>query len=362
MNSQLIFIHFCALLAAASIHHPFVDFIANSAPNVAIKSSRILGALDRFYKELDGTFAKGIINRETARIYGSVDASTLWRLLCKENKSLEEHYHTLQELLEKVKADFKSNKVLLLMEFELYSFFGCHLRSLIFGTKSLISCGQCISLAVLNEARRIEMMDKYLNVPPKIIYMEHLREIVFVYSKLTRDDVVAGDCIMTSAVDFPTDMRSKFFYHCSDRLLLARPYYTPMGEEPPSFIKDYIQSEKDILKIEGETYINRTSQAYQVCKYWHTLTSYVSGEDIQLYFDATLDFNQNVVKLFLSINRLRMIWIVSSKCLNQMQRKELRNLCCTFDFIYNLNQLLEAGQSFSFRENLMDMIIESRLI
>ena len=368
MNLHFGLFQLFVFLATASVetsHQPFHDFVAISSPIFLSKyHPQISSTLNGFYKMLDETVAKGFQDIEKARIYRSVDAPSLWKLLCKENESLEKHYHELQKLLEIVNMYVKGSNKFLLMDLELFSYLGCYLRSLIFGTNVLIKSVQSLSLTVLNEARRANIMESYLNVPPNLFYMEHLREVIFVYSKLRNRDAVAGECILKDGLGFFPDMRTRFFYYCPDRALLNKAYYTSMSGEPPKFIKDFIHPEKDLIEIEDKKIIIFTSQAYLAYKYWHILTSYVSIDVVkQNYFDDNLNFTQNMAKLALGINKLNLSWLMHGKCLNHMQRKELRNLCCTFDFLYNYNQLLGAKHDFApHRKTLLSIIKESRLI
>ena len=363
MKLPLVQIQLFASLAVASIgtsHQSFRDFVAKSFPIFERESPSTFSYLDGFYAELDKTFVKSIEDKEKARVYESVDAPTMWKLLCKENESLEEHYHILQTLFEKVSVDRKSNNLLLKMGFEFFSYFGCYLRSLIFGTNVFINSGQVKTLAVLNETRRTEMMDKKLNITPKMYYMEHLREIQFVYSKLFNNKAVIGECILRNEVGLFPDMLSKFFYYCLDSSLLNKPYYTHMDGEPPKFIMDHLHPEKDYSEIEDKKVLSRTTQAYQVNKYWHILTSYVSSEIIwRSYFIDDISFSQNSLKLYLNINRVNQIW----KTNGTMLMEELRNLCCTFDFLYNYNQLLNAKENLlGQRKVLLSLIKEFRLL
>ena len=186
--------------------------------------------------------------------------------------------YILKKPIEKVKLHFNSNKVLLLMEFELSSYLGCYLRSSIFNTNVLFKSGQNLSLAVLNEVRRVKLMDQYLNVPPNMFYLEHLREMIVVYSKLNSNDAVAGECVLKDEVVFLPDMRSMYSYYCPDMSLLDKFYFTPLVVELPKFIMDYTHPIKDFIEIEENKFIAMTSQPYQVFRYWNILTSYVSDE------------------------------------------------------------------------------------
>ena len=66
--------------------------MANNTSILLRESPTFLKDLDSFYVKLDETISKGVLDKENARIYGSVDAPTLWSLLCKDYESLELHF------------------------------------------------------------------------------------------------------------------------------------------------------------------------------------------------------------------------------------------------------------------------------
>ena len=343
----LLFLSFFSFLDAASAritHQPFLDFIADSCPEAVRKCPQLLGSMQAFYDTMDETFYKAVLDPENAQLYRRIDAEMLWMLLCKENSSLQYHFNRVKRDLQKVHPYVKKNRKLALhlkMEFGMYyCYLGCHLRSLIFGTDRIINkASQSISLSALHEARRMEHLERWFKIPPNSFIQEHLVELIVTHSSLNEDEANVGNQVMESKFQIFQDVRSTFFFCNRDEFLTVQKKGFNLNCGVPEFIRKYTKTDRDIIVIDGREYLNKLGLGAQVFKYWLFLTAFVPSEIP--YYHTSLPFSQNMIMFIMRVSRLSEVWQKSGK-----QREELRNLCCTFDFLYNYNYLL--GDKYEF--------------
>ena len=347
---------------ARNYHQPAIDYISNNYPNVVRKCPELLGAVDKLYVMVNETFTKAILDPEKADVYQRVDAEVLWALLCQENPRLDQHLDKVEKLVAKVSEDVESSKTLkmiLCIEYNVsqYSFFGCYLRSLILKTTKAINSGKSTSLSALNWAREAELRVKFFNELPNSFYNEHLLELIWVYQALDNVEGMVAECVVRTKRELCVDVQSMYFLYLPDISLESNGYY--FSSKPPRFIQEYLRLERDYITIDGERCLSMFGLGALVNRYWNALTTFKIQEK---YYDTTLPFAQNVDRFRSRVINLNKLWLLSGKHLGQGMMMELRNLSCTYDFLYYYGQLIEFKYDLVPLEKALLKIVESNNI
>ena len=322
------------------------------------KHPGLLEVLDKFFVLLGETFYKAILDPEKAHTYKSIDTNILFAVLCIEDSRLKKSMNEIRKIEKKSTEDVESCKALkMILNMDLssnqISFLELYLRSLVFGTGKIVHSGKSIALGVLCKVREVETMIKHSKITPNTLYTDHLMALIWVYRELDMREKKVGDFIMDTRHEIFMDMGATFFFNFKDISLTTQ---FIVNDDPPTFIKDRLKLEKDYVTIYDNTILNNNSLGGLASKYWDTLGAY----KIQAkYYDITLPIARNIECLISKIFKLNKSWLSSGKHMSQIQKVELRNLCCTYDFLYYYSKLIEDEFDFSPLKNMLLLIVKT---
>ena len=335
-------------LSAASVssrHRPLLDHIEKCYPVVASTFPELVGTLDKLYTELEMTFSKGLEDAGKAFVYRRVDASALWVLLCKENASLEKYKNEIKNILSKIDENINISTSFLRMSFHQYTYLGCFLRSLTLDTD--IRPGPRASLNVLTESRKSILMEMYLDVHPNSFHTNHLIELATIYGLVRPEEAKVNRLMVDGEMASLMEMRTAFFYYIGDSTVALDSNIYQKNEKLPKFIKSHIKPARDLVTVDGKPYLSKLGLAGgQIFKYWLFLVGHVPDRTaLAKYFDDTLTFGENMTMFRTYLSEVYVLWLnLKEKELTRRRKEDLRNLCCTYDFLYNYNKLLDGDE------------------
>ena len=358
----LLLLFFFLQAASVSVHQIALDYISNNFPKVVSKCPKLLGALDKFYTILNNAYYKGMRVPELAHIYQRADAMILCSYLLRETPLLEQQLAEVNKLLMMIAEDVRINKTLMMVVnldhvANQYTFFGFHLRSLVFGTSEIIKSGKSVALSALNMLREEELKEKFSNIPLNTFYTEHLLELIRISWTLGKKERSVNAYVLQHRYESFVDLRTIMFHNIRDPSLpvTTKNSYLVRQTHPP-FISKHLNADRDHISIDGLPALSILGLGTQVLKYWNILSTYVIDTK---YYDTTLSFAQNADNFRSSIRRLSESWTSSGKRVDQTQRVELRNLCCAYDFLYYYSKLIKVEYEFGSLKNTLLLIIKT---